>query len=89
MYAWLLVAVSLQYLNFLSWERRLKMLHDVACGVLYLHSRCYVHGDLRSPNLYVTESGRVSERTHTLFMCDTPWESRLGCPWCTAKCIVM
>jgi len=52
----------MQYVSFLSWKRRLQMLHDVACGMLYLHSRCYVHGDLRSPNLFVTENGRVSEQ---------------------------
>jgi serine/threonine protein kinase len=46
--------------NYLSWKRRLQMLHDVASGMLYLHSRRYVHGDLRSPNLFVTENGRVS-----------------------------
>jgi hypothetical protein len=27
------------------------MLHDVASGMLYLHARRYVHGNLRSPNL--------------------------------------
>lgn len=48
-----------QYVNYLSWKRRLQMLHDVASGMLYLHSRRYVHGDLRSPNLFVTENGRV------------------------------
>lgn len=37
------------------------MLHDVASGMMYLHSRRYVHGDLRSPNLFVTENGRVRE----------------------------
>jgi serine/threonine protein kinase len=36
------------------------MLHDAAAGMLFLHSRRYVHGDLRSPNLFVTENGRVS-----------------------------
>jgi len=49
-----------QYVNYLSWKRRLDMLHDVASGMMYLHSRRYVHGDLRSPNLFVTENGRVS-----------------------------
>lgn len=64
--AWVLAAVCvLQYVSYLSWEHRLVMLHDVACGMLYLHSRGYVHGDLRSPSLYVTENGRVSH--HRVF----------------------
>jgi hypothetical protein len=36
------------------------MLHDVAAGAMYLHKRRYVHGDLRSPNLFVGLDGRVS-----------------------------
>lgn len=36
------------------------MLHDTAAGVMYLHKRHYVHGDLRSPNLFVGLDGRVS-----------------------------
>lgn len=35
------------------------MLHDVAAGMMYLHKRLYVHGDLRSPNLFVGQDGRV------------------------------
>jgi serine/threonine protein kinase len=54
------MCLFLQYVNYLSWKRRLQMLHDVASGMMYLHSRRYVHGDLRSPNLFVTENGRVS-----------------------------
>jgi serine/threonine protein kinase len=49
-----------QYVNYLSWKRRLMMLHDVASGMLFMHSRRYVHGDLRSPNLFITENGKVS-----------------------------
>jgi serine/threonine protein kinase len=36
------------------------MLHDVAAGMMYLHKRHYVHGDLRSPNLFVGSNGQVS-----------------------------
>lgn len=49
-----------QHVNYLSWKRRLDMLYDVASGMTYLHSRCHVHGDLRSSNLFVTENGSVS-----------------------------
>jgi serine/threonine protein kinase len=35
------------------------MLHDVACGMMYIHERRYVHSDLRSANLFVKEGGRV------------------------------
>jgi serine/threonine protein kinase len=59
-----LLSSCLQYINYLSWKRRLQMLHDAAAGMLFLHSRRYVHGDLRSPNLFVTENGRVSALGH-------------------------
>ncbi|KAG2495761.1 hypothetical protein HYH03_006010 [Edaphochlamys debaryana] len=39
----------------LSWGKRLVMLQDIAAGMAYLHSRNYIHGDLRSPNVFVTE----------------------------------
>lgn len=29
------------------------MLHDVAAGSAFLHSKDYVHGDLRTPNIFV------------------------------------
>ena len=40
-------------------HRRLQMLHNVAAGMAYLHSRNYVHGDLRSPNVFVGLDGHV------------------------------
>uniref|UniRef100_A0A7R9VE76 Protein kinase domain-containing protein n=1 Tax=Chlamydomonas euryale TaxID=1486919 RepID=A0A7R9VE76_9CHLO len=43
----------------LSWARRLQMLHNIAAGMAYLHSRSYVHGDLRSPNVFVGLDGHV------------------------------
>ncbi|KAL6750590.1 kinase-like domain-containing protein [Haematococcus lacustris] len=43
----------------LSWPRRLQMLHDVAAGMSYLHSRNYMHGDLRTPNVFVAADGHV------------------------------
>ncbi len=39
--------------------RRLQMLHDIAAGMAYLHSRSYVHGDLRTPNIFVASDGHV------------------------------
>jgi serine/threonine protein kinase len=48
-------------MNYFNWDRRLEMLHDVAAGMMYLHKRHYVHGDLRSPNLFVGLDGRVSQ----------------------------
>ena len=35
----------------------LQILHDVASAMVYLHSQDMVHGDLRSPNVLVKESG--------------------------------
>ena len=35
------------------------MLHDVAAGMSYLHARNHIHGDLRSPNLFVGADGKV------------------------------
>lgn len=36
------------------------MLHNVAAGMSYLHARSHIHGDLRSPNLFVGADGMVS-----------------------------
>jgi hypothetical protein len=60
---WVGVCLVVQYwcyLQYLTWERRLQMLHDVAAGMSYLHGRNVAHGDLRSPNLFVGADGRVS-----------------------------
>lgn len=48
-----------QCIEYLSWDRRLMMLHDVAAGMSYLHGRNHIHGDLRSPNLFVGADGKV------------------------------
>jgi hypothetical protein len=48
-----------QCCQYLSWDRRLMMLHDVAAGMSYLHGRNHIHGDLRSPNLFVGADGKV------------------------------
>ncbi len=50
---------ALQIVRYLSWPRRLEMLHDIAAGMVYLHNRHFVHGDLRSPNLFVSRDGKV------------------------------
>jgi DNA-binding helix-hairpin-helix protein with protein kinase domain len=52
--------VPLQYVAHFNWDRRLEMLHDVAAGMSYLHGKDHVHGDLRSPNLFVGADGKVS-----------------------------
>ncbi len=44
---------------FLRWEHRLGMLHAVAAGMAFLHSRNVVHGDLRTANLFVCKDGNV------------------------------
>lgn len=54
--------LCVQYQRFeayLTWERRLRMLHDVAAGMCELHGRNVAHGDLRSPNLFVGADGKV------------------------------
>ncbi|GFR47935.1 hypothetical protein Agub_g9738 [Astrephomene gubernaculifera] len=43
----------------LHWNNRLCMLHDLAAGMSYLHSQGYLHGDLRSPNVFVAQQDRV------------------------------
>ncbi|KIY93519.1 Serine/threonine-protein kinase PAK 7 [Monoraphidium neglectum] len=43
----------------LGWGARLQMLYEAAAGMSYLHSRGFVHGDLRSPNLFVASDGRL------------------------------
>jgi tRNA A-37 threonylcarbamoyl transferase component Bud32 len=49
----------LQYVSYLTWDRRLNMLRDVAAGLMYLHKSQYAHGDLRTDNLFVASDGRV------------------------------
>eukprot|EP00878_Enallax_costatus_P013757 GHUV01014388.1.p1 GENE.GHUV01014388.1~~GHUV01014388.1.p1 ORF type:complete len:500 (+),score=85.50 GHUV01014388.1:1551-3050(+) len=48
-----------KYMDYFTWDRRLELLHDVASGMIYLHKRHYVHGDLRTPNLFIGMDGRV------------------------------
>jgi serine/threonine protein kinase len=57
----LLLLLLLQFVDSVTWDRRLGMLHDVAAGMMYLHKRRYVHGDLRSPNLFVGSNGQVGD----------------------------
>lgn len=45
--------------DMLAWNQRLSLLLDVASGMEFLHSRNYVHGDLRSPNVFVTSDNRA------------------------------
>jgi serine/threonine protein kinase len=56
----------LQYVAHFNWDRRLEMLHDVAAGMSYLHGKDHVHGDLRSPNLFVGADGKVRLRLQPL-----------------------
>jgi DNA-binding helix-hairpin-helix protein with protein kinase domain len=53
----------MQYVAHFNWDRRLEMLHDVAAGMSYLHGKDHVHGDLRSPNLFVGADGKVRLRS--------------------------
>lgn len=57
------VVCWLQCCSYLSWDRKLAMLHDVAAGMSYLHGRSHIHGDLRSPNLFVGADGMVRKGT--------------------------
>ncbi|KIY95342.1 hypothetical protein MNEG_12620 [Monoraphidium neglectum] len=50
---------ALRELHHLSWAGRLKMLHDVAAAMMHVHSQGVLHGDLRSPNLFVDSHGKL------------------------------
>lgn len=43
----------------MSWSHRLEMLQDVAAGMEFVHAKRCVHGDLRSPNLFLGEGDKV------------------------------
>ncbi|KAI9018314.1 kinase-like domain-containing protein, partial [Hyaloraphidium curvatum] len=47
-----------QYLHSRSWDQSigLKLLHDVASGMAYLHAHGIVHGDLKAVNVMVDEN---------------------------------
>jgi len=80
-----LCCAVLQCIEYLSWDRRLMMLHDVAAGMSYLHGRNHIHGDLRSPNLFVGADGKVRTAgrgfTRTCDSCGaaTRWERKVFC----------
>ena len=59
----LVLCCCLQCVSYMNWDRRLMMLHDVAAGMCYLHGRQHIHGDLRSPNLFVGADGMVRPDT--------------------------
>ncbi|KXZ50843.1 hypothetical protein GPECTOR_15g529 [Gonium pectorale] len=46
-------------LSRLQWMDRLSMLHDIAAGLAFLHDRSYVHGNLRSSSILITEDGHA------------------------------
>ncbi|KIZ02469.1 LIM domain kinase 1 [Monoraphidium neglectum] len=50
---------ALRELRDLSWAGRLKMLHNVAAAMMFVHSQGVLHGDLRSPNLFVDSHGKL------------------------------
>jgi len=54
------------------------MLHDVAAGMSYLHARNHIHGDLRSPNLFVGTDGKVREKTVALRGYEVPSNKARG-----------
>eukprot|EP01089_Gocevia_fonbrunei_P014261 TRINITY_DN3869_c0_g1_i1.p1 TRINITY_DN3869_c0_g1~~TRINITY_DN3869_c0_g1_i1.p1 ORF type:complete len:438 (-),score=76.92 TRINITY_DN3869_c0_g1_i1:38-1351(-) len=43
----------------MSWKLRIKLAHDVACAMAYIHSRNIIHRDLKSKNLLVDEGWKV------------------------------
>ncbi|KAK7437373.1 Rho guanine nucleotide exchange factor [Stygiomarasmius scandens] len=39
---------------------RARLVHDVACGICYLHEKKIVHGDLKGENILITVAGRAT-----------------------------
>lgn len=62
----------------MSWPRPLDMLLSVAAGMAYLHSKNCVHGDLRSPNLFVDKSQRNGRSQVSLKVGDFGFAKLLG-----------
>ncbi|CAA7038731.1 unnamed protein product [Microthlaspi erraticum] len=43
---------------FLAWKQRIKICHDVAIALKYMHRINYVHGDIKSRNIFLNEDLR-------------------------------
>lgn len=69
----------IQLVQYLNWKRRLGMLQDTASGLLYLHSRGYLLGQLSSANMFVGADGKVRCDTFTV------WISPQGCAACCRR----
>ncbi|KAG6825891.1 hypothetical protein H0H92_001972 [Tricholoma furcatifolium] len=58
-YRWMKQGDLVSYLEEYPLESRVHLFYDVALGVQYLHERSIVHGDLKSANILVSDSGRA------------------------------
>jgi serine/threonine protein kinase len=46
----------------ISREKKLRILHDIASAMIYLHGRNIIHGDLRTPNVLVKEGDNITAK---------------------------
>ena len=42
-----------------SWKWRLQCAHDIAAGLQFLHSKCFVHRDVKTENVLLDKTGRA------------------------------